>query len=304
MLPAQNGSPSTKRFTLIELLVVIAIITILASMLLPALQQGVEYGRRASCLSNQRNIYFAGCLYADDQDEWLPPGSQGQVPQVNVSAFNFHTEAGGGKATANITFSRDYLNMKIDTAGNRVTSPLGIVWCPSGSRAKVPFADAWGQQGYGCFIDYRLPGLGLYSIDVPFAFGRRTRQWENRGFGTPAFSFDTTAALADGTSWGNLYFERTPHKQGGRGAGFNLVSVDGAGRWVPPSACTTRPNGVEPYWYNTHYEPKEFEVVAYGNHPYNQRDGYGGQAVGSINVLLFRNGLPVYRPARELGYTR
>ena len=50
---------SFRAFTLIELLVVIAIISALAALLLPALRMAREMGRRAVCLSNQRQIYFA-----------------------------------------------------------------------------------------------------------------------------------------------------------------------------------------------------------------------------------------------------
>ncbi len=55
-------------FTLIELLVVIAIIALLMAILMPALQRAREQGKRASCLSNLKQLQLAWVMYADDFD--------------------------------------------------------------------------------------------------------------------------------------------------------------------------------------------------------------------------------------------
>jgi prepilin-type N-terminal cleavage/methylation domain-containing protein/prepilin-type processing-associated H-X9-DG protein len=64
-----------KAFTLIELLVVIAIIAILMAILMPSLNRAREGGKRASCLSNLKQLTLAWNMYADENDDKLVNGA-------------------------------------------------------------------------------------------------------------------------------------------------------------------------------------------------------------------------------------
>jgi len=76
-----------KKFTLVELLVVIAIIGILASLLLPSLENAREKSRQAVCVSNQKQFGYGMIMQSDANDGVIVRGARGD----GVDSFTFYS---------------------------------------------------------------------------------------------------------------------------------------------------------------------------------------------------------------------
>lgn len=115
-LATRNRKPQRGGFTLIELLVVISIIAVLASLILPGVQNARATARRMQCLNHMRNVGIAVQNYTTNNNGKLPP-------LVKSESYT----SGGSPASRSISWPI-YLFPYLDQTGlyDRIFGNLGI----------------------------------------------------------------------------------------------------------------------------------------------------------------------------------
>lgn len=151
-----------KAFTLIELLVVIAIIAILAAILFPVFARARENARRASCMSNLKQMALGIMMYTQDNDEKFPCSAQ-LVSQLGITVSQLPNNGDFGNQTGDLYWQQ---------AIYPYTKSTQVAFCPSA------LSPSGGAQYYNYGANFEimsvhdaivspLKPLGLSAINAP-----------------------------------------------------------------------------------------------------------------------------------------
>ncbi|MBN2642420.1 MAG: type II secretion system protein [Victivallales bacterium] len=132
-------------FTLIELLVVIAIISILAGMIMPAINQALEKAKDTACVNNLKQFSVAIHSYQIDYRDQYPPWISTLFPDYSGSKGIYHCRKDRNPATSEpedwvIPWGKEGAEYKYSEAFDRPGS-RSLLNIQTGVNALMPNSD-------------------------------------------------------------------------------------------------------------------------------------------------------------------
>jgi prepilin-type N-terminal cleavage/methylation domain-containing protein len=224
---------SCRAFTLIELLAVIAIISLLASLLAPALKSARDRAMDATCLSNQRQLFAGLALYAADHEGQLPPHNVMNHVRTTVLRSNgFHPHQLGQSPWV----FREW------GLGNLIPDyvPMSMAfWCPgyTGGRSymhivqdgKFVGSERWALPYWELAGTYSYNSLPYYGGGFSFIFPIKSGLLSEEGLYGPAMqenaNYTTVSRPVDA-----MILCIGMYSHGSRGV--NCTYQDGSSRWL------------------------------------------------------------------------
>jgi prepilin-type processing-associated H-X9-DG protein/prepilin-type N-terminal cleavage/methylation domain-containing protein len=230
------GAQEKIAFSLIELLVVIAVITILAALLLPALNKAKSAADSAVCKSNLRQISLATSAYVQDtgtyprRDMFWMAAIQPQIavvwPQNNYTNYDGngvpHTYLGPGQS---VYACPSYNRIQGQFLGFK--DPFTKVW--SGQRGSYGY-NYYGTGGHGTIAEQAELGLGG-QLSETMGVGVSIQPLREAGVVKPSEMIEVGDALfwpLPGNSTGADY-QQPPQGDYDLSRGFPDEWVDGTG---------------------------------------------------------------------------
>jgi len=140
-----------KSFTLLELLIVIAIIAIMASILLPTLQNTKNKTYTISCSSQERQIAFATQSYANDYNDYLPHSGMADTATTSTWSSLIASYLNIEKLNVNL-LQKGIFNCPAQKNGNCGNSTMGYLGFYGGYGWNYTYI-GW-RPGMSGYLDY------------------------------------------------------------------------------------------------------------------------------------------------------